>query len=109
MSVNAKIYLGVYLDISRKVDIYDEKFFSFTEERKNEKFSIINDGMCGQYCYFGITIATIVDIYDDNSINKKIIKFESVSQYIQEVEEKLRELGIEIHEKPELIFFSHCY
>lgn len=106
MSVDAEVYLGVYLDILNKVDVYDEKFNPFMEKRENERFSMIYDGMCGNYCYFGITIASIVDIFD---YNNKIIDSDYIERYACDVEDKLRELGVEVYEKPKLVFFSHSH
>jgi len=49
---------------SRGLDIWDEKFRRYTEGWQGESYSIVNDGMSGEYIVFGLRIAYSDDGFD---------------------------------------------
>ena len=92
MSVNTRVYIGVYIkleDYGIEIDPYDDKWHDMRCGVEGEKFSIIHDGMGGQYTYFGITLASFENIYE---FDKYIINVQDVVIYESEVEERALEL-----------------
>jgi hypothetical protein len=86
------------------IDLWDDKFLPMIEGHQGEKFTIVTDGMSGEYTVFGLNIAhsSSYDGWDfyklnfDNIISKEELKL------------KYKELfDSEIEEDPYLFIFSH--
>ena len=104
MSVDRKIYFGIYVDVLDLVDdIYSDELLPYIEGWEDVDFDMVYDGMCGDYAYFGKTFASIDD-YDDNNI----ILEDGYDKYYSEIYEKLDELGIELGDRRlRLMVFNH--
>ena len=92
MSVNTRIYIGVYIKLENygiEIDPYDDKYEDMLCGVKGERFSIIHDGLGGEYTYFGITLCSFTDMY---SFNKYIISPSDIVTYQSEIEERAKEL-----------------
>lgn len=111
MSVESKVYLGVYVDIKdyvdkMEIDVYDGEYERLSCGHEDEEFEIINDGMSGEYCYFGFTLHVIEEMYCNNFCEVDVsyiidMKFRVVA--------KMHEFGIEVKDSPMLLMFTHSY
>ena len=102
MSMNCTIYFGVYVDILEKIENpYDDEYESYVCGFKDERFSMIYDGMCGEYCYFGVTFTGIDEdnMYSDHN---QAIHIENTEEVRREIIEKLKSMGIETEDVPEI-------
>ena len=111
MSINTKVYVGVYVDLLKlnpNFDPYDDKWDEFMLEYNADGFVIIYDGMSGGYCYFGKTLFEFDDLY---SYVKYEINQDKYFEDARMVEVKAHELfNISFKEEisPKLTVFSHC-
>lgn len=110
MSIRTSVHLGVFVDINdliKNIDIFSDEWERYMCGIPNEKFTMVYDGMSGEYCYFGIEFKSIDD-EDMHSFEKFKINTDDISEKQLQVIEKLNELGLEIGENPKLIMFTHC-
>lgn len=90
-----------------EIDIYDDKFLPMVEGHKGEEFTLISDGMYGDYNVFGLLIS------DDQANewegwNFTQLDFKNLDP--EKVKQKYRELFDPIDEiipEPTLFIFSH--
>lgn len=112
MSVQSKVYIGVYV----KLDDYEVKVDCLTDEQyddmvcgvEDEEFSLIEDGMCGDYTYFGITLDELETESDHQSTD---IEIENIKIHKDDVIERALELfgKQNKHWNPKLTVFTHYY
>lgn len=90
-----------------EIDFWDDKFLPMIEGHKNEKFSIVIDGMCNDYVVFGITVATAGEVGWD-FFKLKIL---NVLRYLDELKDKYREIFDVEGEvaDPYLFIFTHFH
>lgn len=100
-------------ELKRKnINLWDEKYLPYREGRKNIPYSIIHDGMCGEYTVFGkvinstgdyegtsFTVINYKDFFDDELNNELIQDF--IALFGKELYETLDE------EEPQMLVFSH--
>ena len=108
MSVNTSVYIGVYIkleDYGVEIDVFEEKYHDMRCGTKGEIFSIIHDGMGGEYTYFGITFKKFDDMYE---FNKMVISPSDIVACKTYVENRAMELfGIVGDINASCIVFSH--
>lgn len=71
-----------------KLEVYEDKFMRYVEGRKDEKFSIIHDGMCGNYTAFGVVLVSLGDHDGDTEFEE--IDLDSI--FFEEIKAKYIEL-----------------
>ena len=111
MSVYRKDYIvfgwKLPYDISNgegKIDFYSDKFLPMIEGHRGEDFSIIRDGMCGEYTVFGLVMESGGDSYDGwgfIELDSSILDHERVKSKYREV------FGMDEVSEPSLFIFSH--
>lgn len=111
MSVESKVYIGVYVkldDYGVEIDEFDEKYEDMTCGALDEEFSIISDGMCGYYTYFGVTLEELENNCDHQHYT---IDIENIKIYQDDVIERALELfgKQDKHWNPKLTVFTHYY
>lgn len=90
----------------KEIDLWSDKYSSMIEGHKGEKYTIISDGMCGDYNVFGLLIASCDGEYEGwgfVNINLDIINQDEVKLKYLEVFDR------EPDSNPELIIFSHFH
>lgn len=86
-----------------EIDLWDDKFLPMIEGHQGEKFTIIRDGMCGNYNAFGLYVA-----HSDEKWNFNNLTFFDIESNKEQVKNKYKELfDSEIDEEPYLFIFSH--
>lgn len=90
-----------------KIDFWDDKFLPMIEGRPGEEFTLIRDGMSGQYNVFGLLIKSGGDKYEGwDFVN---LDFKNLDA--EKVKTKYRELfeieDTESVSEPTLFIFSH--
>jgi len=87
-----------------EIDLWDEKFESVMCGFPGEEFSLISDGMCGDYNAFGLRVLHCSDDGDGwDFVNLDIASFDA-----EKVKSKYVELfGIYPATEPTLFIFSH--
>lgn len=87
-----------------KIDLYHEKFESIMCGFEGEDFTLITDGMCGNYNVFGLSVQHCNDEYEGwDFVNLDIASFDA-----EKVKSKYNELfGIYPTTEPTLFIFSH--
>lgn len=87
-----------------EIDFWDDKFLPYIEGHKGEIFSIIKDGMCGEYTVFGVRLARS----KDDGGGWGFMYLEPPDFDPEKVKVKYLEvLGIEPTEEPRMFIFSH--
>jgi hypothetical protein len=87
-----------------KIDFWDDKYLPMIEGHENEKYSIIIDGMSGEYVVFGIIIAQA-----DESCGWNFVKLNQKQMIPDSLNFRYREV-IDEHGPavdPHLFIFSH--
>ena len=90
-----------------KIDLWDDKFLPMIEGHQGEEFTLVSDGMCGQYNVFGIRIESGGDKYegwDFVHLDFKNLDAEKVKSKYREVFELKEDEPIA---EPYLFIFSH--
>ena len=90
-----------------KIDLWDEKFLPMIEGHKGEEFTIISDGMCGEYNVFGLLLKIGGDGYegwDFVHLDFKNLDAEKVKSKYREVFELKEDDTVA---EPYLFIFSH--
>ena len=91
------------------IDLEDEKFLPMIEGHEEEEFTIVSDGMCGEYTVFGLLIESGGDEYEGwDFVNLDFENFDP-----EKVKSKYREV-FELEEdepvaEPYLFIFSHYH
>jgi hypothetical protein len=113
MSVYRKDYIvfgwKLPYDISNgegKIDFYSDKFLPMIEGHRGEDFSIIRDGMCGEYNVFGLVIESDDDRWDFIELDSE--RLIDIKLNTERVKSRYRELfGMDAVSEPSLFIFSH--
>ena len=111
MSVDRKDYIvygwrfdSIKDSTGKKIDVWDDKYKPYIEGWENEEFTLIYDGMCGQYTVFGLLILD----KNDDSCGWEFVKLEFNNLDSDKVKNKFKELfGYTPEQEPELFIFSH--
>jgi hypothetical protein len=88
-----------------KIDWYSDKFLPMIKGRKGEEYSLIIDGMNGDYVVFGKILleGNEYEGFDFKEFDVSKINSESVKRRLQELFEDYRE----VTDEPKLFAFSH--
>ena len=89
------------------INFWDDKFLSMVERHQGEEFTIIHDGMCGNYTVFGLMLNRVGDEYEGwNFVNlhHKSLDAEKVKRKYREVFDCPID---EVITEPYLFIFSH--
>lgn len=90
-----------------KIDLLDDKFLPMIEGHQGEEFTLVSDGMSGQYIVFGMRIKSCGDKYegwDFVHLDFKNLDAEKVKSKYREVFELKEDHPIA---DPYLFIFSH--
>lgn len=88
------------------IDFWDDKYLPMIEGHQGEVYSIILDGMHGDYMIFGIVVQKAKEIYEGWDFVK--IDFHKYNAQRHEIIEKYVELfGKEPEDDPSFLLFSH--
>ena len=107
MSVDVRIYIGVYVkleDLGVEIDVYDEKYEELIDDEK-----LIYDGMAGQYTYFGSTIKSFDEIYSFDAYELDELNISALKDEVSfELQKLLPELDCS-RVTPQFIIFAHYH
>lgn len=106
MSVDRADYIvfGWKMPYNNEIDMWDEKFESMMCGFPGEEYTLITDGMCGDYTVFGLRI-----LHLDNDDGWDFVNLDVLLLMDNEkVKSKYTEVfGIEPTTEPTLFIFSH--
>lgn len=104
MSVSVTNYVVLGYVLNNKIDVYDDKYIWMLEGHKWEKFSIIDDGMSGEYIVFWIILSRI---NNNEEMPMAEIDTNNLSRLMAEVREGCKELVEQREDAPKLLMFQH--
>lgn len=94
------------------IDLDDDKLLPFIEGHKGEAFTLVDDGMCGEYTVFGLLVSrqcfyaeegASINIVDVNDLEDSVVE-EKTREVFGFDDEQMRIIG-----KPKLIIFQHYH
>ena len=89
------------------IDLWSDKFRPMIEGHMDEKFSIISDGMCGDYNVFGIVLNSGGDKWEGWDFVDLKINVDDSSELKSKYKEIFEMNDDEIVSEPHLFIFSH--
>lgn len=89
-----------------KIDFLDDKYLPYIEWHEGVEYTIISDGMCGDYNVFGLLVKNCTDNGDGWDFEELNIEDFDSNKVISKYKELLNN---DPEEYPKLFIFSHYY
>lgn len=98
------IVYGWKLAYDSKLDIFSDKFLPYIEGHPGIKYTLVSDGMCGEYNVFG----RLISMSNDEGWDFVELEVKSVDDFSEATKNEYRLLfDMDPPSEPKLLIFSH--